>query len=410
MVPCYQPRSTREKDCYRDPPRHTSAMSSNSASSSPPPVLLPASSPPPSLALVPSPTVEPVGVTVVAGFLGSGKSTLVRRILTEHHGLRVLVVENEFGDGVSSSIESAVLLSNSASSSSDAVTLVDLPNGCVCCAASDALTDALARLLRAPGPRRFDHIVIEASGLADPGPVAAALWVDAALDTALRLDAILTVVDAYNLPVYLSAADKSALAEKQIALADAVLVNKMDLVLPAARAAVRAQVAALAPSYAPILDTVHCDTPLPALLSMHAYDATRARERVLGTELHPRAAPSVHPGPGVAAVSVTFDDVLFDAALLDRAFGGLLWNGDGDRDGNGERDNGLEIWRVKALANVRGTETSVVYQAVHTLFEADSSGIEWEDGQPRVSKFVFIGRRLDQVYLRKVLLTAAVST
>jgi G3E family GTPase len=321
-------------------------------------------------------------------------------------------VENEFGDRVSSSIESAVVLSGSGAGAD--VELVELPNGCVCCAASNSLTDALTRLLRMPGPRRFDHVVVEASGLADPGPVAAALWVDDALETMLRLDAIITVVDAHNLPSYLYPVkpssdniDKARLAEKQVAVADAILLNKIDLLTEPELSAVRERVAALASPATPLRETVRCETPLADLLCMRAYDAHRARVGPTADLLLLREN-TVH-ARGVGAISVTFDDTAFDAALLDRAIGGLLWE-------NGKEDNKLdshreqEIWRVKALVNVRDCEMSVLYQAVHTLFENESSGILWIEGEKRVSKFVFIGRALDRDKLRNALLAAAVCT
>jgi G3E family GTPase len=147
--------------------------------------------------------------------------------------------------------------------------------------------------------------------------------------------------------------------------------------------------------------------PLADLLCMRAYDAHRARVGPTADLLLLREN-TVH-ARGVGAISVTFDDTAFDAALLDRAIGGLLWE-------NGKEDNKLdshreqEIWRVKALVNVRDCEMSVLYQAVHTLFENESSGILWIEGEKRVSKFVFIGRALDRDKLRNALLAAAVCT
>lgn len=353
-----------------------------------PPLLCPVIEVPPSMS---APRDEqPVGVTLITGFLGSGKSTLVRRILSEPHGLRVLVVENEFGDRVSSSIESAVITPQPGLGDSGLAELIELPNGCVCCAASSDLTDALGRLLREPGKRRFDHVVVEASGLADPGPVAASFWVDEELEMKLRLDAIVAVVDAPLLPSYLSNVDagKAGLAEKQIAVADVILLNKVDIADSSALANTRAAVESRRNPETLLVESVRCEAPLRKLLNMQAYDRARSAKLVASDMFSGKA---VHPH-GVGAVSLTFTNVEFDRAKLDRAFGSLLW--DDEREGTA----GREIWRAKALVSV--DERAVLYQAVHTLYEGEEIEYEWPEPANRESKFVFIGRKLEEEYLR----------
>lgn len=384
---------------------------------------------------------QAIGVTLIAGFLGSGKSTLVRRLLTESHGMRLLVVENEFGDRVSSSIESAIVTASTSDEhgTNALAELVELPNGCVCCAASHDLTSALARLLRARGPRRFDHIVIEASGLADPGPVAAAFWVDEELETMLRLDAIVTVVDAEFLSEYLGVFDgelcpddsarlrggarevedvekgsilsnnlpksdlaeseKARLAEKQIAIADAVLLNKVDLLdlHPLKLHRVRKIVLERKSPATNLLETVRCNAPLEMILNLNAYDRSRCLE-LLDSDLF--VGPAVHP-TGVRAISLTFEGVEFDRRILDRVFGMLLWEE--------HRESGSwEIWRAKALVAIQCEPCSFLYQIVHTLFEGEATARGWDESETKISKFVFIGRGLIEDALREALTAAIV--
>jgi G3E family GTPase len=385
MAPTSAPRALVDA---APPPLSPASSNSDEA-----PQLLPPAWPAP-------PATAPVGVTLITGFLGSGKSTLVRRILTEPHGKRVLVVENEFGDRVSSSIESAVI-TPAAGGPSALAELVSLPNGCVCCAASSDLTSSLARLLRSG--RRFDHVVVEASGLADPGPVAAAFWVDEQLETMLRLDAVVGVVDAAAVLACLRGPDASRrrLAEKQVAVADVVLLNKVDLVGSAAALDdVRGAVRALAADGVRVAECVRCAVGLDDILDVRAYDPAAAGARaVLGAS---RGMGDVVHVRGVGAVSLVFEGVQFGAAELDRALGALLWD-----DGRGP-DAGREVWRAKALVNVRGSENAVLYQAVHTLYEGEESDVRWAEGEARVSRFVFIGRGVEEAHVRSVLLAAVV--
>lgn len=358
------------------------------------PILLPSSEAPAQWARSPH-DKRPVGVTLITGFLGSGKSTLVRRILTEQHGLRVLVVENEFGDRVSSSIESAVITPRLDEGASGLAELVELPNGCVCCAASSDLTDALGRLLHEPGPRRFDHVVVEASGLADPGPVAASFWVDEELEMMLRLDAIVSVVDAALLTGYIDGDDvgKTRLAEKQIAVADVVLLNKIDVTDEKTLAQARSSVRSLKTPDALLFESVRCVAPLTQILNMNAYDRVRSAQ-LLAMDLF--SGKAVHPH-GVGAVSITFANVSFDRAKLDRAFGTLLW----DTAREGACDSPGKIWRAKALVSVGNR--IILYQAVDTLFEGEDMECASPEPEARESKFVFIGRKLDEASIRSIL-------
>eukprot|EP00611_Tribonema_gayanum_P020659 TRINITY_DN3812_c0_g1_i3.p1 TRINITY_DN3812_c0_g1~~TRINITY_DN3812_c0_g1_i3.p1 ORF type:complete len:248 (-),score=79.71 TRINITY_DN3812_c0_g1_i3:532-1275(-) len=186
--------------------------------------------------LVPLPSAPGAGavpVTILTGFLGSGKTTLLNYVLTQDHGKRIAVIENEFGDSMD--IEQ-LIAKDGMDGSVLADNLFELRNGCICCTVKDDLVTTLETLLQQRS--KFDYIIIETTGLANPGPVAACFWLDDALESALRLDAIITVVDAKNIARYL---DESREAALQIAFADRLLLNKSDLVSAARVAALSAR-------------------------------------------------------------------------------------------------------------------------------------------------------------------------
>lgn len=362
-----------------------------------------------------------VGVTVVTGFLGSGKSTLIRRILTENHGLRVVVVENEFGS--TAGVESAIVTQGVGESALE--DFIELPNGCICCSAQEDLTSALSFLVREKR-NRIDHILVETSGLADPGPVAASFWVDEQLETQLRLDAVVTIVDAFNILSYLTtaqkaAATKSRLAEKQVAVADVVIVNKTDLL----REHDSTELASgEAPSLSGVLDSVNrinstaqvipaqkCNVPLRQILNIHAYDTDSARREAERFSGH-----ISHVSLGAAAMTLTFADVFFDDSALDRAIGTLLWErpeetieDSSEQTSHQDLSDTQDIWRMKALVFIKGEPCLRVYQAVHTLFDSDETDVQVSARDVVQSQFVFIGRSLRKEKLREALATAVAS-
>lgn len=359
-----------------------------------------------------------VGVTIITGFLGSGKSTLIRRVLTEQHGLRIVVVENEFS--ASGTVEEAIVTQGVGSSALEQ--FIELPNGCICCAAQDELTDALSRLLRSR-PGQVDHILVEASGLADPGPVAASFWVDDELETGLVLDAVVAVADAVNVANYLADGDglseKARITQKQLAVADLVLLNKVDLIDSQPDTAQlkiddkknSGSVSKLfhvlkdAGCSAPIIPTTMCNLELSRLLNIRAYDY-KTSARVLSNAAPEKFAKHVHGEKmGVGTVTVSFEGVAFDLSLLDRVFAELLWeNGETKQPHDVNNRLAREIWRMKALVLVPGDKFKWIYQSVDTLFENSASSVPAEDG---CSHFVFIGKGLHsdelKVYLERAI-------
>ena len=168
------------------------------------------------------PIISPCPVTILSGFLGAGKTTLIQYILqSPDHGKRIAVIENEFGEGLN--IES--MIAKDGSSGTSLQDFIELPNGCVCCTVKDDLITTLETLLERR--QELDYILIEASGMANPGPIASLFWLDDALESRLKLDGIVVLVDSYHILEQLHTTVEAA---QQIAYADRILLNKVDLV------------------------------------------------------------------------------------------------------------------------------------------------------------------------------------
>ncbi|KAJ0981989.1 hypothetical protein J5N97_010244 [Dioscorea zingiberensis] len=170
---------------------------------------------------------SPVGVTVITGYLGAGKSTLVNHVLTAQHGKRIAVILNEFGEEIG--VERAMI--NEGDSGALVEEWVELANGCVCCTVKHSLVQALEQLVSRK--QRLDHILLETTGLADPAGLISILWLDDQLESSVKLDSVITVVDAKNLRLQLDEHRNSTSfpeAFLQIAFADVVILNKVDLV------------------------------------------------------------------------------------------------------------------------------------------------------------------------------------
>jgi len=343
--------------------------------------------------------VSRIPVTVLTGYLGAGKTTLLNRILTEDHGKRYAVIVNEFGE---------IGIDNDLVVGADEE-VFEMNNGCVCCTVRGDLIRVLAGLMKRKGG--FDAIIVETTGLADPGPVAQTFFVDDDVRARTRLDSVTTVVDAKHLPLRLA---DSREAVEQIAFADQIVLNKTDLVTEAELAAVEAQIRRINP-LAPIHRTQRAAVPLEAILGRGSFDL----ERIVDLEpefLNPAHGEAGHvhddhcdhdhdhghhghdhehhdhpahdhvAAAGIRGVSLTLERPL-DGIKVTNWLNALL------------QDKGPDILRAKGILDVKGDERRLVFQAVHMILEGDFQR-DWKAGEHRYSRMVFIGRDLDEAALK----------
>jgi len=308
-----------------------------------------------------------IPVTVLTGYLGAGKTTLLNRILGENHGRKYAVIINEFGEaGIDNDIVVGV-----------DEEVFEMNNGCICCTVRGDLVRIIGGLMKRAG--KLDGIIVETTGLADPAPVAQTFFVDDEVRTKTKLDAIVTVVDARNLAARLADSHE---AEEQIAFADTILLNKIDLATPEELDAIEARIRGINP-FAKLHRSRDCNVPLAEVLDRGAFDLTRIMEiepGFLDTGLEHEHDSDI--GSVSAVVEGPVDPEKFQAWIQP-----IL------------ATQGTSILRAKGIFAVEGADQRFVFQAVHML--ADSAwGTPWRTAEARRSKMVFIGRNLDTDRLR----------
>ncbi|MFM9372818.1 CobW family GTP-binding protein [Streptomyces sp. Da 82-17] len=319
------------------------------------------------------PRDERVPVTVLTGFLGAGKTTLLNRILTEHHGLRIAVIENEFGEV---GIDDALVLDAEEE-------IFEMNNGCICCTVRGDLIRILGALMRRR--EKFDHILIETTGLADPAPVAQTFFMDDEIASQLRLDAIVTLVDAGHVLPHLDEVKPEGVeneAVEQIAFADRVVLNKTDLADADTLARIEARIRTInAPVQ--ILRARHAEVDFRQILDVGAFDL----ERVLAEDPTFLTETEHQHDASVTSVGIELDGEV-DDRRLNAWLGTLL------------RDKGADIFRSKGILAIAGAGRRYVFQGVHMLLMGEE-GAPWRDGEPRRNRLVFIGRNLDREELER---------
>ena len=346
-------------------------------------------------------------VTVLTGYLGAGKTTLLNRILSEDHGKRYAVIVNEFGE---------VGIDNDLIVGADEE-VFEMNNGCVCCTVRGDLIRVLSGLMKRKG--KFDAIIVETTGLADPGPVAQTFFVDEDVKAKTQLDSVTAVVDAKHLPLRLA---DSKEAIEQIAFADQIILNKTDLVSEDELGEVESAIRTLNP-LAPIHRAQRSNVPLETILGRHSFDLERI------TSLEPDFLNPAHGEPGhvhdahcdhhhhdhdhvhddhcghdhhhdhghgrihdhVAESGIRGVSLTSDKPLHANRFTAWL--------NNVLQTQGPDILRAKGIMDIAGEKRRLVFQAVHMILEGDFQA-EWRDSERRYSRMVLIGRNLDEAALR----------
>jgi G3E family GTPase len=307
---------------------------------------------------------EMVPVTILTGFLGSGKTTLLNRILQEDHGHRIAVIENEFGE---------VGVDNDIIEKSDEQ-IVEMNNGCICCTVRGDLIRILGDLKarRDQGALKFDRVVIETTGMADPGPVAQTFFTDEEIGGYYLLDSILTLVDAKHAEKQL---DEFHEAQEQVGFADKVLMSKTDLVGEADVARLAERIKRMNPR-APIKPVHFGNAPLEEVLDLRGFNLNAI------LEIDPEFLTSIaHEHHDEVESFVFKSDKPFDGDKLEQFLSGMI------------QVYGPDLLRYKGVLCMKGNPRRVVFQGVHMMMGGDL-GKPWAKGEKKVSIMVFIGKKL----------------
>ena len=332
-----------------------------------------------------------IPVTILTGFLGSGKTTLLKRVLTEAHGQKIAVIENEFGE---ENIDNDILVSNTEEQ------IIQMSNGCICCTIREDLRETLQLLAakRRKGMLDFERIVIETTGLADPGPVAQTFFMDEEIAETYLLDSILTLVDAKHAAQQLN--DRQE-ARRQVGFADQIFISKTDLVAPEEVEALKHRLSHMNPRAAQ--KAVHFgEVALSEVFDLRGFNLNAKLDidpDFLKEDDHDHHHDHHDHAPGEACNHPSHqhgghghhhhhdDDVKsfaykaerpFDPAKLEDFLGAIV------------NIYGPRMLRYKGVLNMQGTERKVIFQGVHQLMGSDL-GPQWGPDEARVSKMVFIG-------------------
>lgn len=307
-----------------------------------------------------------IPVTVLTGYLGAGKTTLLNRLLTHEHGKKVAVIVNEFGEV---GIDNQLVIDTDEE-------IFEMNNGCICCTVRGDLIRIIGNLLKRR--HKFDHLVIETTGLADPAPVIQTFFVDEDMREEISLDAVVTVVDTKHIWQHWDADE----AQEQIAFADVILLNKIDLVTEEELKELEKRIQNIN-AMAKIYRTCKADVEMDAILGVKAFDLNRALEidpEFLNEDAHEH------------------DESVYSIALVEA--GEVDLNKLNQWVVNLLKTQGVNIFRMKGILNIAGEDERFVFQGVHMLYEGTRDRL-WKPQETRKNELVFIGRNLDETQLRE---------
>ena len=349
-----------------------------------------------------------IPVTILTGFLGSGKTTLLKRLLSEAHGQKIAVIENEFGE---ENIDTQILVTESKEQ------IIQMSNGCICCTIREDLRETLQLLAakKRKGLLDFDRVVIETTGLADPGPVAQTFFMDEEIAETYLIDSIITLVDAKHAPQQLNERQE---ARRQVGFADQIFLSKTELVSAEETEALIHRLKHMNPR-APIKAVHFGEVPLAEVLDLRGFNLNTkldidpdflkdaAAEEAHGHDHdHAHGEHCNHPshkdghghGHGHQQNHHHHDDDVksfvyraqrpFDPAKLEDFLGAIV------------NIYGPRMLRYKGVLHMVGTERKVIFQGVHQLMGSDL-GPAWAEGEERCSKMVFIGIELPRDILEQ---------
>lgn len=339
-----------------------------------------------------------IPVTIITGYLGAGKTTLLNYILTEQHSKRIAVILNEFGEG--SAVEKSLAISQGGELYEE---WLELGNGCLCCSVKDNGIRAIENLMQRKG--KFDYILLETTGLADPGAVASMFWVDAELGSDIYLDGIITVVDSKYGFKHLTEEKPDGLineATRQVALADIILMNKTDLVPEEDLNKLRTTIRSIN-GLGKILETQRSRVDLSNVLDLHAFDS------LSGVSLQKKLQhmPATQPHLDQSITTVTFEvPGNVKEERLHEFIQNLLW----EKNVTNKDRHCMEVIRLKGLVSIKEKPQQVIVQGVHELYDLEETPVSWTHDTERTNRLVLIGRNLDKTILKQLFITTVTET